>query len=341
MSIFNDIKDLAIPQGLVKLVYVDSKLCWVANTECTHNWSQVSGTPATCTNGGLVNYECTKCGETMSVASNALGHNLNTPWVYHNNQVDRRYCSRCDYYEEKAHRTRVYQIGSEDKHEVVCDTCGRSWKEDHSWVRLSGTPASCESDGEAVYECSKCYQTKYEIIPASEHDYTYDLYEPIEEGHIATCAVCGYSEQQHHMWEVDYEQDENGSVETCACGLHRLIDEDTGEYEYFKDCFHDWERVEYTEPTCDNVGVAKYVCSKCGETKHETIPALDHDFSYSFDEPVSLGHIAECFRCGYTEQQDHLWETDFSENENGLVDTCYMCGLHRIINEDTGEYGYY
>lgn len=72
-------------------------------------------------------------------------------------------------------------------------------------------------------------------------------------------------------------------------------------------CEHDWQKGEATVPTCTIPGKASYVCSKCQQTKTETLPALGHNWQVKqtvttqYDEEGNLTQqgytIFECSRC--------------------------------------------
>lgn len=73
-------------------------------------------------------------------------------------------------------------------------------------------------------------------------------------------------------------------------------------------CPHDWQAGSSTAPTCTAPGKTAYTCSKCGETKTETVPALGHDWKVvrtvptEYDEngtQTQAGYtLYECTRCG-------------------------------------------
>lgn len=90
----------------------------------------------TCTEQGYSEGYCTRCGQT--VKGNyvpALGHDLGD-WVTYKDavcdkdRVERRYCSRCDYYEEREipgsapGHSYKYEYIDENRHGLVCETCG-------------------------------------------------------------------------------------------------------------------------------------------------------------------------------------------------------------------------
>lgn len=72
-------------------------------------------------------------------------------------------------------------------------------------------------------------------------------------------------------------------------------------------CEHEWQAGETTPPTCTLPGKASYTCSKCQQTKTETLPALGHDWQVKqtvttqYDDTGQLTQegytIFECSRC--------------------------------------------
>jgi polyisoprenyl-teichoic acid--peptidoglycan teichoic acid transferase len=70
---------------------------------------------------------------------------------------------------------------------------------------------------------------------------------------------------------------------------------------------HTWDSgTVKTEATCEGTGVMTYTCTKCGETKEETIEALGHDYQDVVEVPAtcfSPGTTAgrKCSRCGAVE----------------------------------------
>ena len=97
-------------------------------------------------------------------------------------------------------------------------------------------------------------------------------------------------------------------------------------------CDHAWDAGKVTkEATCTEAGAKVYTCSKCGETKTETIPALGHNLEtvWSWDNST---HWHECTRCGHkADHEDHLlsWHVikKPTATENGLKQhICETCG---------------
>ena len=71
------------------------------------------------------------------------------------------------------------------------------------------------------------------------------------------------------------------------------------------ECEHEWEKIDYTEPTCTEDGVKYYRCKLCGAEKEKVWEALGHDYDEN----------GVCKRCGAKdpnhqpepEQHEHSW----------------------------------
>lgn len=65
-------------------------------------------------------------------------------------------------------------------------------------------------------------------------------------------------------------------------------------------CEHDWQKGDATVPTCVRPGSASYVCSKCQQTKTETIPALGHDWQVKQSVTTEYDDTGQLVQEGYT-----------------------------------------
>lgn len=90
---------------------------------------------------------------------------------------------------------------------------------------------------------------------------------------------------------------------------------------------HSWnDGVVTVEPTEDAEGVKTYTCTVCGETRTETVPALDHEHGY-----VSTVIAPTCTEQGYTEHicscGDSYKDTYVDATGHNYVDgICSVCG---------------
>lgn len=65
-------------------------------------------------------------------------------------------------------------------------------------------------------------------------------------------------------------------------------------------CEHDWQASDATPPTCTLPGKASYVCSKCQQTKTETLPALGHDWQVKQTVTTQYDEEGNLVQQGYT-----------------------------------------
>lgn len=86
-------------------------------------------------------------------------------------------------------------------------------------------------------------------------------------------------------------------------------------------CPHDWQAGSSTTPTCTAPGKTAYTCSKCGETKTETVPALGHDWEVVRTVPTEYDDNGLQTQAGYT-----LYE-------------CTLCGEQYKDTDSTGPPG--
>ena len=119
----------------------------------------------------------------------------------------------------------------------------------HDWD--SGTvtkqPTATET-GIRTFTCTRCGETKTETIPKLTHEHSYKAVVT-----APTCTAKGYT------------------THTCACGDSYV---DT----YTDALGHAWDNGKVAkEPTETETGVKTFACTRCGETRTETIPATGSD----------------------------------------------------------------
>ena len=108
-------------------------------------------------------------------------------------------------------------------------------------------------------------------------------------------------------------------------------------------CQHVWDNGKVTkEPTETETGVKTFTCTRCGETKTETIPKLTHEHSYkavvTAPTCTEKGYTTHTCACGdsyvdtYTDALGHAWDNGkvtkpATETEDGVKTfTCTRCG---------------
>ncbi len=137
----------------------------------------------------------------------------------------------------------------------TCNLCDKSYADDHvealghAWDE--GTVTSYPgifSDGEMFYCCTRCDETKTEIIPADTHSYSTEVIPP-------TCTQEGYT-----IYSCDWCRSEYYDDYVDALG-------------------HAWDKGTVTiSPTFTKDGEKTYSCTRCDEIKTEIIPATGADY---------------------------------------------------------------
>ena len=115
----------------------------------------------------------------------------------------------------------------------------------HVWDNGKVTKEPTETEtGVKTFTCTRCGETKTEVIPALSHEHSYKAVVT-----APTCTKKGYT------------------THTCACGDSYV---DT----YTDALGHAWDSGKVTkQPTATETGVRTYTCTRCSATKTETIPA--------------------------------------------------------------------
>ncbi|MBQ7415437.1 MAG: starch-binding protein, partial [Oscillospiraceae bacterium] len=224
---------------------------------------------------------------------------------------------------------------------VIYNSCS------HSWVAGTTTAATCTSDGSVNYTCSKCGDTKTEVISATGHSYV-----------SGNCSVCGAAQPADHVlyynntssWStvyVYYWSDSNTSMvawpgktmTSVGDGVYTYTvpadatyvifnngsggtgyqtadltipsDADyysNGTWTTYATCTHSYTAKVTTAATCTTAGVKTYTCGSCGDSYTESIAALGHSY-------VS----GVCTNCGENEPcTSHSWNA-------GSVTTAATC----------------
>ena len=127
--------------------------------------------------------------------------------------------------------------------DAYVDALGHAWDNG----KVTKEPTETES-GVKTFTCTRCGETKTETIPKLTHEHSYKAVVT-----APTCTSKGYT------------------THTCACG-------DSYVDAYVDALGHAWDNGKVTkEPTETETGVKTFACTRCGETKTETIPATGSD----------------------------------------------------------------
>ena len=156
---------------------------------------------------------------------------------------------------------------------------------DHNWVETGRLDATCTEDGYVDYTCSKCEQTRRDILPALDHDW-------VETGRLdATCLEDGYVDYGcsrceamrrdilpalGHDWvEIDHK---DATCEEDGYTDYRCLNGNETRRDVIPAIGHYWVAVDHRDPTCTEDGYDEYYCPNGDETRREYIPAVGHVF---------------------------------------------------------------
>lgn len=279
-----------------------------------HAVSMNDGKPATCTEEGLTDtIVCGECGRVIEEQKTieALGHT---------EEVIPGVPATCT------------EAGLTDGSK--CTVCGEIVKEreeiaalGHDWIvshRDYNCEETCTEDGYGDWKCSRCDETKRDVIPATGHDMVKT------DAVAATCTADGTNEY--------YTCNNCGVVFKDAEGMT----ETTVEAEVIPAIGHDMVKVEAVDATCIAEGNNEYyVCNNCGKafkdeagetetTVEDEVIAIDpENKNHDWDEGTvvvepthfEVGSMSyTCKLCGETKTEEiettaHEW----SDDENSQI----------------------
>ena len=261
-----------------------------------HNYTSVVTAP-TCTEQGFTTHSCSRCQDTYrSDYVSAAGHSYANATC-----TAPQTCTVC------GHTT-----GKE---------LGHSW--DDGMVIREATEAT---DGEMLYTCTVCSETKTLVIPSLEHvhSYTAATIAPTctEDGYTVHTCRCGDS----YITDETNALDHDWKAATCTAPKickrcqktegdakgHRWGEASCTAPKQCADCGetdgaplgHNYAGV-VTEPTCTEAGFTTHTCTRCSDQYvSDTVAALGHDFAEATCTTPKI-----CKRCQKTEggAKGHRW----------------------------------
>lgn len=175
----------------------------------------------------------------------------------------------------------------------------------HSWTEFTITKeATCTADGEKTSKCTKCGETKTEVIGKIEHSWN--------NGEVTQGATCVNGE------EVTY---------TCTvCGQTKTECSDI----LTEHVFGEWTITK--APTCADIGETERVCIVCGTKETAKVSPLAHTSS---DWIVNVAPTCtavgsrhkECTVCGVTLAKEEVAATGHTEViDEAVAPTCTTSG---------------
>ncbi len=290
---------------------------------------------------------CTRCGAELSretTTVDALGHDLGDWTEYEEaveatcteagkTAVERQYCSRCDFYNERGgevidaldHNYEAVVTDptcTEDGYTTyTCSRCGDSYVANyvdalgHDFVLKEHQDATEDEDGYDYYECSRCDETKTDVIPALEHVHVAG--EAVEENVVpATCTEAGSKE----------------IVVYCTKGDGYEFSRETVEIPALNHAWGEWTVTTAAVPaTCEEDGTTAIETRVCAndashtETRGgDTVAALGHDWG---EWTVTTAAVpATCEEDGVTAVETRVCANDASHTETRGGETVVALG---------------
>ncbi len=215
-----------------------------------HNLTPVAKVDASCTTDGMEAHDkCSKCGKlfvngaekTAAELKIAASHNL-TPVA----KVDASCTTDGMEAHDKCSKCGKLFVGGAEKTAADLKIAAS-----HLLVHHDAKAPTCTEKGWNAYDtCSRCNYSTYEEISATDHSYTPVVTAP-------SCTEGGYT------------------TYTCNCGAS-YVDNRVNPLD------HNWDAgTVILEPTEEKEGQRKHLCDRCGESKIEPIPQLNHVHSYT------------------------------------------------------------
>ncbi len=280
-------------------------VCGKAET-ATHNWNAgVVTTAPTCKDTGIKTYTCTDCGATKTeTLEKTTDHKwdagvVTTAPTCKDTGVKTHKCTVCgETKTEIIPTTTTHTFGAWAKddanvHTHICEVCGKSESRSHAWDKgVITVEPSAGKDGEALYTCTVCGETKTVVLSAT-HTCSYGEYKYNDNFHWLECSIClAQRGTQSHNWV-------KGNV--------------------------------IEEATHTQAGKVEYVCSVCQLTKVDVLPLIaEHDYS-AWTNHNEMLHVRSC-ECGETVYDAHAFGNwvvikEATVEEAGLEQgKCSACG---------------
>ncbi|MCM1569574.1 MAG: fibronectin type III domain-containing protein [Roseburia sp.] len=291
---------------------------------------------ATCTEPGTRTYTCTECGK-------SYGEGIPAVWHDYEVKITEAGCT------EKGYTSYTCSVCKDSYRTDYTDALGHIFPEEGEITKQ----ATEEEEGEIVFTCERCEETKTGTIPVlgtCEHVYdegvTTKEASCTESGIMTyTCSICGITRTESipvlpHTYEAGETKEaactEKGQiVHTCSvCGDQYM--------EGFPATGHVFDREEVIrEVTCTEPGEKTVTCSKCEESREEELPATGHDYQEEITGATctekgyttyTCGACGDTYRGAYTAACGHAFSEGVvtkeatCKQEGSKTYTCSTCG---------------
>jgi hypothetical protein len=324
--------------------------------DCLHEWGDWTvKTESTCTDAGIRERVCDKCGEAETEELSAGGHSyadatcslaktctrcgategspLEHEWE-DATCIAPKSCARCDATVGEALGEIGHSGGTAtclDRAE--CEHCGARYGEltSHNWEMLdTGVAVGCLESGAVKYKCTICLETKTETVAAKGHTFVDAVTAPkcLDGGYTThTCSVCEYSYVDSETAPIGHSWDKDAvsCTEGRECTVCDAQEEAPG---------HKFDSHAVTEPTCDTDGYTTHTCSVCSYSYKDTaVPALGHDITgvdateeAAEGNPCAFVQVYVCKTC----EDEVIGETVYHHSYKAAITTAATCSTDGI-----------
>ncbi len=173
-----------------------------------HSWKQTNTVAATCTNPGIINYQCA-CGATKTESVAALGHDYretsrtaatctNGGTIYYTCSRDATH-TKTEYLAATGHRTPSDYEMTDSEHYKICTVCGQE---------IPGTRGTHQFNSN-----NKCNVCGYTRTVAHVHNYTEYVEIPGDLTYHNRRCECGAVLKEAHAWKM---ADQTQQVRSCT-----------------------------------------------------------------------------------------------------------------------------
>ena len=284
----------AVPKLEAPVIYVD----------CDHTYHIIAPIKdPTCVTPGTSRCICMNCAHSWDISTPANGvHDYRT-------LITKPTCT------EQGYTTHTCRYCDESYVDSYVDATGHSWNDGV----VTKEPTEQET-GVLTYTCTKCGDTRTEVIPVLDHVHSYvaTVTNPTctEQGYTTHTCTCGdsykdsYVDALGHDWSEPYYSDEfaTGYGRKCnRCGeLDAMMQKLNAPVIRLVDMklktpvidIHDYSST-VVEPTCTEQGYTLHSCA-CGDSYTDTfVDALGHDWGEVYKSGDE--YVRDCARCGEQE----------------------------------------
>ena len=237
--------------------------------------------------------------------------------------------------------------------------CGNSYVDTyvdalgHAWDNGKVTKEPTETEtGVKTFTCTRCGETKTETMPVIPHVHSYKdvVTAPTctAKGYTTHTCACGDSYVDTYTDPLGHDLKDDAAVAaTCTtagttAGKHCTRCDYKEGMETIAALGHAWDEGKVTkQPTETETGVKTFTCTRCGETRTETMPVIPHVHSYkdvvTAPTCTEKGYTTHTCACGdsyvdtYTDALGHAWDEgevtkEATETTQGsMTYTCTRC----------------